>query len=277
MKMMVLGSGQDGGIPHTGCYCSACIRARRHKRRRRLAPSVAVCDEKGGACYLVDASPDFKFQMDMIWTHIPLVKRVGKIPVSGILLTHAHYGHITGLLQLGKEVLNERGVPVFCTPAMSRFLSTSSPFNHLVEDGNIGIHEVRPAVMIELGGISVTPIQVPHRNETADTVGYIIEAARRVAYIPDTDRWTDETLEEIRHCDTAIIDGTFYSSAEIPGYRDVPHPPIKETVDLLESASTEIYFTHINHTNAVNRRGREKRAIERLGFKIAYDGLTLSI
>jgi pyrroloquinoline quinone biosynthesis protein B len=215
--------------------------------------------------------------MDMIWKHIPCVKRVGKIPVSGILLTHAHYGHITGLLQLGKEVLNERGIPVFCTPAMGQFLSTAPPFSHLVEGGNIEIREVCPGVKTELGGIRVTAIKVPHRNETADTVGYIIEAARSVAYIPDTDHWTEETLEEIRRCDAAIIDGTFYSPAELPGYRDVPHPPIKETVDLLESASTEVYFTHINHTNAVNRRGRERRAIERLGFKIAHDGLPLDI
>jgi pyrroloquinoline quinone biosynthesis protein B len=215
--------------------------------------------------------------MDMIWNHIPHVKRVGKIPVSSILLTHAHYGHITGLLELGKEVLNEIGIPVFCTPAMGQFLSASPPFSHLVEGGNIEIREIRPGVKTELGGISVTPTQVPHRNETADTVGYIIEATRRVIYIPDIDRWTDETLEEISRSDTAIIDGTFYSAAELPGYRDVPHPPIKETVELLEGASTEIYFTHINHTNAINRRGRERRTIERLGFKIAYDGLTLDI
>jgi hypothetical protein len=45
----------------------------------------------------------------------------------------------------------------------------------------------------------------------------------------------------------------------------------------LKGADTPVYFTHINHTNPVNRRGPERRAVEDMGFKIAYDGLVLGI
>jgi pyrroloquinoline quinone biosynthesis protein B len=236
-----------------------------------------VFDRKAGFCYLIDASPDFKAQVDMIWKEIPSVNRDGKIPVSGILLTHAHYGHVAGLWQLGKEALNEKALPVFCTHAMKRFLSASPPFSNLVHGGNITLGEIRPGTKEAIGGLGFTPIEVPHRNETADTVGYTIEAAKRIAYIPDTDRWTTELINEIRQCDYALIDGTFYSEGEIPNYGEVPHPPIKEAVSLLEGADTEVYFTHINHTNAVNSRGREIEALEGSGFKIAHDGLTLPI
>lgn len=34
------------------------------------------------------------------------------LELGGILLTHAHTGHYTGLLQLGKEEADTRGVPV---------------------------------------------------------------------------------------------------------------------------------------------------------------------
>ena len=274
---MVLGSGQDGGIPHTGCHCAVCRRARRDKRYRRLAPSVALFDQEAGCCYLIDASPDFKAQIDLIRKEVPRVGRGSKIPVSGILLTHAHYGHIAGLLELGKEVLNEKGVPVFCTAAMGRFLSASPPFSHLAKDGNITIREVAPGVKILLGDAGVTPIEVPHRNEIADTVGYIVEARSRAAYLPDADRWTDETLAEMRGSDVALIDGTFHSPAELPDYESVPHPTIRETIELLEGTATEVYFTHINHTNPVNRRGPELRALEGKGFKIAHDGMILPI
>jgi pyrroloquinoline quinone biosynthesis protein B len=277
VNLIVLGSGQDGGIPHTGCYCPACNRARRYTRYRRLGPSVALFDSEAGVCHLIDASPDFKAQIDMIHAEIPTVKRAGKIPVSGILLTHAHYGHIAGLLELGKEVLNERGIPVYCTAEIGRFLSVSPPFSHLVRGGNIRIREVCPGAKTALRGFGVTALEVPHRNEIADTVGYIIEARSRLAYIPDADRWTDEMLEEVRRSDVAVLDGTFHSPAELPGYKSVPHPTIQETVELLKGADTEVYFTHINHTNPVNRHSRERKSLERKGFKVAHDGLILTI
>jgi pyrroloquinoline quinone biosynthesis protein B len=276
-KLKILGSGQDAGIPHTGCFCSVCNRARRQKRYQRLGPSIAVFNRDVGFCYLVDASPDFKHQTDMIRKQISHVKREGKIPVSGILLTHAHFGHSAGLWQLGKEVLSERDLPVFCTPSMKKFLSTSLPFKHLVQNKVIRLRETHPSVEFALNGFRVVPIEVPHRREITDAVGYIIKKAKRVIYIPDTDRWTDEIIEEIARSDIALIDGTFYSKGELANFEDVRHPPISETIHMLEGLETRIYFTHINHTNAINSRGPERRSVENKGFKIAYDGLTLEI
>jgi len=277
MRMMVLGSGQDAGIPHTGCYCEICERARKQRKFQRLGPSVALFDKDAGISYLVDASPDIKPQLDMLHKEIESVSRPGKVPVSGILLTHAHFGHCSGLWQLGRETLNEVGVPVFCTPEMKRFLSTSYPFRTLAEARNIVLTEIEAGVGVRLGGMTCIPVQVPHRSETADAVGYVIKAERKVAYIPDTDVWTDDLLNEVAGCDLALVDGTFYSEREVPHYVQVPHPPVEETVGLLKDARAEIYFTHINHTNPLNRNGKERRRLYRDGFQIAYDGLILDI
>lgn len=277
MKIKILGSGQDDGIPHTGCYCDVCNKARTHIDYQRLGPSLALFHKKRSYCYLIDASPDLKRQLDSIHEEMNETKRKGKIPVSGILLTHAHLGHCAGLWHLGMEAVNEENLPVLCTPKMKQFLCNNYPFNLLVQRRNIKIEEINPNEEFELAGATIVPIEVPHRNEIGDTVGYIINSARSVFYLPDTDRWTNDIVDKINNCDVALIDGTFYSKNEISRSTEVPHPPMKETVSLLEDADTEIYFTHINHTNPVNEKGSEERYIESKGFKIATDHTVIGI
>lgn len=276
-KITILGSGQDGGVPHAGCHCPSCARARNDYTFRRLAPSIAVYDEGAAFCYVIDASFDFATQVDMLRHRIDRVARGGKIPVSAILLTHAHVGHYAGLLTLGVEVLNARELPIYCTPSMKEFLSLSRPFSLLVENSNVLLHEIEPGRGFMLDGVEFTPLAVPHRGEITDTVGYGIGAERQALYIPDTDRWSDRIIEQIGKSDIALIDGTFYSKDEIPRFGDVPHPPIEETLDLLKDVDTEIYFTHINHTNPVNTMGPEREHVEQRGFMVAYDGLVLPI
>lgn len=147
----------------------------------------------------------------------------------------------------------------------------------LVETRNIVLKEIKPGVESRMDGLTFLPVRLPHRSEVADVVGYVIKAERKVVYIPDTDVWTDNLLSQITGSDIALIDGTFYSNHEVPHYMEVPHPPVEETIRLLRGATAEIYFTHINHTNALNRNGRERRRVYTNGFRIAHDGLILDI
>lgn len=275
MKIKVLGSGQDAGIPHVGCHCDICTKARKHKEYRRLGPSIAIWNDN--SCYIIDASPDFKQQVDMVGRAVKEVERRGKIPVSGILLTHAHFGHCSGLLQLGKEALNEENLPVFCTPSMKELLEDNLPFSLLVQNGNIDVREIQPGKEFQVRGLHFIPILVPHRDEISDCVGYVILSEKRSIYIPDLDYWPDEVLSEIEKADLALIDGTFYSKDEISRFDEVPHPPILETMDFVENDHSEILFTHINHTNAINKNGDEKKYVEGRGFKIACDGMEIKI
>ncbi len=277
MNMIILGSGQDAGTPHTGCFCKVCTKARKNVKFQRLGPSVAVYDNKNGYCYLIDCSPDFKLQLDILIKTVKNIKRKGRTPLSGILLTHAHLGHIDGLWQLGWEALAEHEMPVYCTPKMTKMLKTNYPFSLLVKRKNISIQTIKPGTKFKLHQVKVTPFEVPHRNEIGDTVGFIIEANKRIVYLPDLDRWTENALNEIRNSDIALIDGSFYFDRELPQFSKVPHPPIQETIGLLNDIETEIYFTHINHTNPVNNNGKERKFVEGKGFKIAYDGLKLKI
>ena len=277
MRIKILGSGQDAGIPHPGCLCNVCNRARNDGKYRRLGPSLAIFDKKGNFFYQIDASPDFKYQLDMVREEEIKIRRNGRIPISGILLTHAHLGHCMGLWYLGREAVGEKNLPVYCSSKMKQFLQSNYPFSLLVQRRNIEVLEILKNEEFELEGLKYIPIQVPHRNEVADTVGYIIQSEKRVIYLPDIDYWTDQLVDEIKRADIALIDGTFYSKDEIPRFDEVPHPPILKTIERLVEINTEIYFTHINHTNIINMNGKERKYIESKGFNIAYDGMILKI
>lgn len=126
-----LGIAQDGGVPHAGCHQPVCVAARSDPSRRRMVASLGLTDPAAGKRFLIDATPDFPAQMEAL----------GGLP-DAILLTHAHIGHSLGLAQLGREVLGARGVPVYATPSMARFLRGNRPWSHLVTFGNVDVREI---------------------------------------------------------------------------------------------------------------------------------------
>ncbi|MHC4224113.1 MAG: MBL fold metallo-hydrolase, partial [Planctomycetota bacterium] len=193
------------------------------------------------ASYVIDATPAIGEQI----RHLPAFP-------SGILLTHAHMGHIGGLLQLGPESMNTKGIKVHATPALCSFLSTNGPWELLERRGNILLTEHEPGERWELEpGLNVESFSVPHRNEYADTVGYLLsDSERTLAYLPDIDRWEIDLPALIDRCDLALLDGTFFSATELPRQKEVPHPPIEETLKLLSpEQARKVRFIHLNHTN----------------------------
>ncbi len=64
----MLGTAQDGGYPHTGCSDDCCKEAWEDSNQKRLIASLAVLDGKD--CFLVDITPDFKYQLQLIERHI---------------------------------------------------------------------------------------------------------------------------------------------------------------------------------------------------------------
>ena len=89
--------------------------------------------------YLFDATPDIGRQMKRLTNYDR--KSTNEI-VDGIFLTHAHIGHYTGLMYLGKEAMDAQGTPVYAMPKMKNFLSNNGPWNLLVSRKNIALHEL---------------------------------------------------------------------------------------------------------------------------------------
>jgi pyrroloquinoline quinone biosynthesis protein B len=216
---------------------------------------------------------------------------VDREPADGVLLTHAHIGHYTGLMFLGFEAVSTKGVPVWCTAPMAAFLRDNGPWSQLVQLGNIEIREIAPGEPFEVGGVEVEALKVPHRDEYADTVGFIFRGeARTVLYVPDTEPWRTwevplpDVLER-EGVDVLIVDGSFYSADELPGrpVSSIGHPLMRDTMDVLQpmidAGELDVAFTHLNHSNPALEPASTARAeIERRGFRVVHEGeeLTLS-
>jgi len=278
--VVVLGVAQDGGAPQAGCVRDCCA----DPGRRRHVACIGIVDPQSGERWIIDATPDFPAQLRMLDEIAPPAVDMPSPGLTGILLTHAHIGHYTGLMQLGHEVIGAQGVAVWAMPRMRTYLSSNGPWSQLVEYDNIVLYELAGDKPVRLNRrITVTPIQVPHRDEYSETVGFRIDGAGRSAfYVPDIDKWDrwDRRIEDIiADVDVVWLDGTFYADGEL-GSRsmaDIPHPFIAESMQrfagLPASDRDKVHFIHLNHTNpALRADGDARAAIMAGGFHVADEG-----
>ena len=96
-QVYVLGVAQDGGYPHAGCTKQCCAAAWKDPVKRRFVTSLAVVS--GDSWWLFEATPDIKEQLQ--YFHELTGGKYNYMP-AGIFITHAHIGHYTGLMQLGR-------------------------------------------------------------------------------------------------------------------------------------------------------------------------------
>ncbi len=282
----VIGTVQDGGLPHAGCTCERCAAARRDPARRRLVAALAVVLPASGRVYLIDATPDLHEQLDLLAdVRDPPAGATDRAPVDGVLLTHAHIGHYLGLAYFGYETMHTRDLPVWCTPRMAAFLRGNGPWSLLVRRRNVELREVEPGgAAVDLGdGVAARAVPAPHRDEYTDTVGWRLEGpSRTVFFVPDTDGWEawGRPLPEVlAGVDVALLDATFYSPDELPGRRveEIGHPLVTDTMDRLQAevaaGRLEVRLIHLNHTNpALDPASPAAREIARRGFAVAAEG-----
>ncbi len=281
----VIGTAQDGGIPHMGCFCSNCQRAWEEPQFARLISSLALFDLIENKTFFVDATPDIRAQTKLVWEGMSPKKRKKRFLPDGILLTHAHIGHYTGLMFYGYEAQSSDRLPVYCSERMKSFLSENGPWSQLVDRKNIVTKTILPENLLPITShISISAFQVPHRDEYTDTLGFKIMGPKRsLLYIPDIQNWKvwDRSIvEEIQKVDIALLDGTFYSPEELPS-RDlssIGHPFISDSMKLLgkivQDRKKQIYFTHLNHSNlALAPEGSARNAMKRAGFDLAEEGM----
>lgn len=281
VKLIVLGNVQDAGSPQVGCKKECCADFWKHPDMSRKIISIGVIDHDLRENYLFDISPDFTQQIQMLQEHAGTSE---KTTPDGIFITHAYIGHYTGLMYLGKEAMNSTNTPVYAMPKLKKYLENNGPWSQLVNTKNIIIKDIQNEVPVKLSlNIQVTPIQVPHRDEFSETVGFMIEGPKKKAlFIPDIDKWNKwkhNITDIIKNVDYAFLDATFYDAEEI-GFRDVseiPHPFVVESMELFKNLSAKdkkkIYFIHFNHTNKLlNKDSKQSKTVVANGFNIARLG-----
>lgn len=283
--IIVLGVAQDAGYPQAACRRDCCVAAREDPTRRRMVVCLGIVDPQSDQRWIIECTPDFREQLAMLDEAAPPdPKNVSQCGLDGIFITHAHIGHYTGLMQLGREVMGADHVPVHVMPRLKQFLECNGPWDQLVSLGNIEPHAMTPDEPVRLSErISVTPLLVPHRDEYSETVGFRIEGpTRSVLFIPDIDKWNvwERSIEdEVARVDIAYLDGTFFRNGEVFGRNMslIPHPFIEESMQrfapLPASERAKVRFIHFNHTNPAMREGSEAaQQVGNAGMSIAIQG-----
>ena len=276
--IIVLGNIQDGGSPHIACNKECCRTLFTSPDADRKVVSLGLIDPKNKKKFILEATPDFPVQAKKLKDQPPVST---KETPDAIFLSHAHIGHYTGLMYLGKEAMNAARIPVYAMPKMKLFLENNGPWSQLVTLENISLREMQNEESITLTpNISITPFIVPHRDEFSETVGYLISGtAKSALFIPDIDKWAKwgkNIIDEVKKVDYAFLDATFYDGEEV-NYRDIsqiPHPFIIETMalfkDLPGKQKSKIHFIHFNHTNPLlKRESKQSQQVLLSGFNIA--------
>ncbi|MFJ7936260.1 MBL fold metallo-hydrolase [Sporosarcina sp. NPDC096371] len=277
----VLGTAQDAGLPHPNCFCENCAEAISNPKYRRTAASLAIVLPEEKTWHMIDATPDLKEQM----ANLQIKHNMQGQLMSSIFLTHAHLGHYPGLLFLGREAIGANKVPVMAGAKMKNMLEEQAPWSQLTKLQNIDVQEISDGQAITVSAhATVTPVDVPHRNEFSETFGFWIQGEKKkVLYIPDIDRWEQwdtDIYDACKEADICLLDGTFHSAEDLEkigrDYREIPHPLMTETMDRLQDLveQTEIYFIHLNHSNPVIDTDKTiRKEMELKGFHIAEEGM----
>jgi len=280
--VLVLGVAQDGGYPQAGCKKDCCRAVWELKIPHQSVSCIALIDPVSREQWIFDATPNFTEQLH----HLQATTKYQNL--SGIFLSHAHIGHYTGLMNLGREAMGTQKIPVYTMPKMKSFLETNGPWSQLVSLNNIAIQAIENQQEVILNErIKVIPFRVPHRDQFSETVGFqIITKNKKLIFIPDIDKWQkwEQDLESVvKGNDVLLLDGTFYQGGEINRpMSEVPHPFVVETMELLKSlpdqTRSKVHFIHLNHTNPILRsKTKERSFVQKNGYKVAFENQKIDL
>ncbi len=301
LKFNLLGTAAGGGIPQWNCACSLCTLSRAHPQiappRLQLQASFSA---DGESWFLINASPDLRFQIEAnpeLHSKPQLGQR--NTPIQGIVLTSADLDQVLGLLLLREF----QPLRVYATSLVRQVLEANSFIRMLQRVPNqLTWIPITPGTPFQLAGkITCTPIPLQgslpfyardlniHETPGHASLGLLLESdGLRIAYTPSLPEITEEILAIYETSDIILVDGTFWSNAELsrtqagtPSARSIGHIPMSghdgTIAQLAGLTRPKKIFVHINNTNPVlDPRSAEYKQVIDAGWQIGHDGWQLN-
>ena len=136
VKLVILGTAQDAGAPQIACKKDCCADLWESGKTEAVV-ALGLVDSTNKKHYLFEATPNITQQLQ------DLNSIAGNTSsFEGVFLTHAHMGHYSGLIFLGKEALGGESVPVYALPKMRQFLKHNGPWEQLISEKNIALRHL---------------------------------------------------------------------------------------------------------------------------------------
>ena len=108
MQITILGCGGSDGVPQIGCNCNVCNSPNPKNKRTRASILVEINDFR----ILIDAGPELRQQS----------LREGIDSIDAILITHAHYDHMSGIGDLKLFMNHGYPTPLFSDQGTAEIL-----------------------------------------------------------------------------------------------------------------------------------------------------------
>ena len=250
-QLTFLGTGTSQGVPMIGCGCEVCKST--DPRDKRLRSSVLVKHE--GLRILVDAGPDFRYQM----------LRAGVSSLDAILLTHNHKDHTGGLDDIRAfNYLEKKATQIYCEKYVEESLRKeySYAFEEIRYPGapewDVHIIDDKP---FTVNGVEIIPIRGRHFK--LPVLGYRFG---NIAYCTDMNHIPDEEYEKLQNLDHFIINC-------VRRGRHISHYSLEQAIEVAQKVGArQSWLTHLSHQLPCYE-DLKKELPE--GILPAFDGLVL--
>lgn len=225
-RLTFLGTGTSQGVPMIGCSCEVCKST--DPRDKRLRASVLV--EHEGQKILVDAGPDFRYQM----------LRAGICSLDAILLTHNHKDHTGGLDDIRAFNYHEKkATQIYCEKYVEDSLRQeySYAFAEVKYPGapewNVHIIDEKP---FSINGVEIIPIRGKHFK--LPVLGYRFG---NIAYCTDMNHISEEEYSKLQGLDHFIINC-------VRRGRHISHYSLEQAIEVARKVGAEhSWLTHLSH------------------------------
>lgn len=269
VDVVFLGSGGCIRVPTYSCTCQVCEEARQNNIVRTRA-SIALLEEE---TTIIDASPDLPSQLE----------REGIRKIDNMFITHWHFDHVWGLAELVEPSFMSNWAPVDLYIPEKSIPFFDEAMGYMRKVMELDIHPVNPGDTVELTDMSV---EVVKTNHSPDSVGYILDTGKRLAYLLDSYIPCEETIERISEVDILVLGATIDRFILLEGEKRWPYFDLEEAYDFWKRFQIETcIFSHLSCHNYINGKimagllDSERKDYERqhLGLKFAFDGFRFTI
>lgn len=250
-RLTFLGTGTSMGVPVVACDCEVCTSV--DVRNNRLRSSVLI--QVNGKHLLIDCGPDFRQQM----------LRANVKHLDAILLTHAHYDHMSGLDDVRAFNWQVQGaMPIYAEHSVHQDMKTR--FDYAFQTYKYpGVPEYS---LVEIGekpfqcmGVDVMPLRVWHHR--LPVLGFRVG---KMAYVTDVNRIDEPELQKLMGLDVLVISGLRFET-------HISHFSLPEALDVIARvAPRRAFITHIGHQLGLHGTVEPQLPDH---VRLAYDGLEI--
>ena len=248
MQFIFLCTGTSTGFPNINCDCEVCTSS--DPKDRRLRSSVMLETDEGNRI-LIDSGPDVREQL--------LAHPTPNI--DGLLLTHEHYDHVSGL----DDLRPFHNLQVYALPRVCAVIRRNMPYCF---DGSypgvpsLCLNEI-DGNPFNIGSTVVVPVLCLH--DKLPILGYRVG---KFAYLTDVTFVDDSEMKKLKDLDVLVVD-----ALRIKPHHS--HFSLQQAIDFSHMVNARrTYFTHIAHQMGLHATvdpGLPE------GMHLAYDGLCLTV